>query len=696
MSGEFILDDDVDNRSNQQPDIPQHSAHQHQGQDVAVQQRSRRDRARVACRRCRRLRIKCTHEDGKTPCVGCQKAGGAIAQECTFPARGLAGPDRNYRAKASRDDAHIIHGQPRDSSHSLPELSSRTSASPSPAILPVVHKSPTVNDRWGLLPPPDEVVEACKVLVAHFFQLGFLPRALFLERLSKDPQSINVFFLLSILSVSARFTPSLIRRYGDGLKAAEVFMDRAVGLVSEEMYFPTIERTQAFFLLAISEWGKGDKTSSNIHMGIAVRMAGMLRLHREETYELSNDASAEDVINSEMARRTFWMLESQDNLHSGFTSPVSFSLSDITTLLPCDESDFAFGTISADRAALAGTLIATRNPALVHKSTRSLFATLIQAHNLWGQIARRAVSNDYSSASSKPWDTRSDYATLLVALSQWEEHLPSRHRWSIWNLRGFKNEDLDLAYLSITMVVRLSNIVLRRNFLETIIYGPRNDGSPNGFWMNMSTELFQNVLGLNEQIVAFFSLRSREQGYPAMIVFCVYVCGSLGNHLWKHPEICPNLATHAEDIVSKSLEVLIDLQHAWPLARRWRKALQQTASKTRFGLIATPPNTVDQGSFAAPENMSNTFTTADYHVELGLDEPPLDGPIRATIFDLAETAGQMSQISTFPSEPTGPTSSFSVYHNQTNLGNEFDTELTAFLEAEGQLGFLYDWDRQIS
>lgn len=56
------------------------------------------------------------------------------------------------------------------------------------------------------------------------------------------------------------------------------------------------------------------------------------------------------------------------------------------------------------------------------------------------------------------------------------------------------------------------------------------------FWENMSYELFSNVLGLYEQIDAFFSHRSSDEGFPAMIVFCVYICGSLASYLWKWPQ----------------------------------------------------------------------------------------------------------------------------------------------------------------
>jgi hypothetical protein len=94
------------------------------------------------------------------------------------------------------------------------------------------------------------------------------------------------------------------------------------------MYQPSLERIQSFFLLGIAEWGNGDRNRSCIHMAIAIKMAGLLCLHQEETYTLSNDSTSDEIVNSEKMRRTFWMLESQDNLHSGHNTPASFSLAE--------------------------------------------------------------------------------------------------------------------------------------------------------------------------------------------------------------------------------------------------------------------------------------------------------------------------------------------------------------------------------
>ena len=75
---------------------------------------------------------------------------------------------------------------------------------------------------------------------------------------------MSLFLLLSILSVSARFTPSLIERYGSGAKASEYFIAKATEMVPVEMYKSSLDRTQALFLLAIADWGNGNKDRSSV------------------------------------------------------------------------------------------------------------------------------------------------------------------------------------------------------------------------------------------------------------------------------------------------------------------------------------------------------------------------------------------------------------------------------------------------
>lgn len=136
------------------------------------------------------------------------------------------------------------------------------------------------------------------------------------------------------------------------------------------------------------------------------------------------------------------MLHSQDNLHSGPASPVSLTAADVTTLLPCNEEDFANGVEPKSRAALEDTPPAMENPSLITDPGRSLFAVLIQSHYLWGAVSRRVVSRD---KSSRPWDRESEYAKMATRLTDWEKSLPHNSRWSNVRLKGYKAEGEELV-----------------------------------------------------------------------------------------------------------------------------------------------------------------------------------------------------------------------------------------------------------
>lgn len=415
---------------------------------------------------------------------------------------------------------------------------------------------------------------------------GFVPKALFLEQMTNRRDSVNVFLLLSMLGISGRFAPELCQRFGTSQGASEFFMDIARIMIADEMWKPCLENTQAFFLLGMADWGRGDRERSAINMGIAVRMAGVLRLHREETYALQDGASADDVVNAERARRTFWVIQNHDNLYTQQHLPVSFAKSDITTLLPSEESDFAFGRIPPLRAALKGTTPAQHNRSLTSLPTRSLFATLIQAHDLWGMIARDAYGDDHDSRALdlSPWEPDCHYQRISETLREWEDNIPVQHRWSAWNLRGFKAENIDLAYLSIVTITRLNNIVLRRTYLKSIVSHLLESSGPSEpalakFWEQMSYELFTNVSDLYEAIDVWFSLRSAEDGFPAMLAFCTYICGSLACYLYKWPRLCPRVSPSAAKIVHRSLEVLSTFEDKWSTASEWANILRKVANR---------------------------------------------------------------------------------------------------------------------
>jgi hypothetical protein len=443
------------------------------------------------------------------------------------------------------------------------------------------------------LPPLENIIDGVNRFTRHYFQLGFIPKQQFPERLRKNHLSVNPFLLLSILSISARLSPALCARYGSGIRAAEYFMDKASVLGVGEVYRePSLERCQAFYLLSIAQQGSGIRNKSFVNMGIAMRMATLMQLHREETYQIHNP-TAELIIRAESARRTLWMLHSQDSLHSSPLCPVSLAAGDITALLPCDEEDFARGREPVSRAALEGTLPALENPALISDPRRSLFATLMQVHHFWGIVGRRAVS---LARSSHPWEPDSNFSIMVKRLQDWERGLPKHHLWSKTLFQKYKAEGQDLAYLSATTVIRLCNIVVRRPYFIDIINLRTKQAAGHEFFADMSTELFRNVRGMFEQIDVQFSNRAPDESVGAqMAAFCVYVCGLFSAYLCKFPELCRDhtISREGPAMLRRTIDILMECKEVWPLASRWTEALDKFSHDPQAKTLANEGTMAD-------------------------------------------------------------------------------------------------------
>jgi hypothetical protein len=187
-----------------------------------------------------------------------------------FPVRGQPDQDREYRhprvrldKNRKRDAATKVRRDVLDGGGPAP-LRAATAISVMPGGLAA---KPT--DDWELLPPLPNIIEAVNKFTSQYFQLGFIPKQLFPERLRTQARSVSVFFLLGILSVSARLTPGLAERYGNGsgVKASEVFMERASTVAQTELYRePSLERCQGFYLLSIAQQGSGMRHKSSVSL----------------------------------------------------------------------------------------------------------------------------------------------------------------------------------------------------------------------------------------------------------------------------------------------------------------------------------------------------------------------------------------------------------------------------------------------
>lgn len=123
----------------------------------------------------------------------------------------------------------------------------------------------TAANEWQCLPPLEDLTDGVDRFIRHYFQLGFIPKDQYRTRMRDDYRSLNLFLLLSILSISSRLSPPLKARYGGSIEAAKHFTSRASNLALSEVYeTPTLERCQAFYLLSLAQQGNGESNKSYV------------------------------------------------------------------------------------------------------------------------------------------------------------------------------------------------------------------------------------------------------------------------------------------------------------------------------------------------------------------------------------------------------------------------------------------------
>jgi len=225
-----------------------------------------------------------------------------------------------------------------------------------------------------------------------------------------------------------------------------------------------------------------------------------------------------------------------------------------------------------------------------------------------------------------------------VKLQEWESSLPKEHTWSPAILQRHKAERQDLAYLGVTMVTRLCNIVARRPYLGDIINIEQKDPEQRLFFTTVSTQLFSNVHKLFEQINAQFTARSPDESVGAqMAAFCVYSCALFSAYLCKYPNICPDraLVDAGPHMLLRTRSILLECKEVWPLASRWLKSLdkffhdpQALAPITEWSMADGKddvPHILHRGSLPSPaqesQDMSSSFSSSTYSHQTPFPQP---------------------------------------------------------------------------
>ncbi|GAA6043420.1 hypothetical protein JCM8097_008586 [Rhodosporidiobolus ruineniae] len=427
-------------------------------------------------------------------------------------------------------------------------------------------------------------------------QIGFTHRPSFFNKLGTAPESISTLFLLAMLAVSARYTPSLLKLHGGTpQQASSVYMEQACQLLGNELAEPTLERVQALYMLGLCDLGAGNGFRATVLQSVARQMAEMLELHKP--------SSGMSVAENETRRRTWWMLTFDSSLkHAVGSNPDAFDPLKVPIPLPSRECDFTNGVPSEPVIYFPGSRFSS-SPLVPGRLSE--FGALLYVGRLFAS-ASRAVCNDSGSSSTgspaapdvSPWEPNSFSAQVQQELQTWLAALAPEQKWSTANLLAYRTQNLDYAFYNIFSDFHSIQMLTRRTYLSHLIRAlapaVRNEPSarkiggrepPEGNkWFEQTAEaLVMHAFDVFELTETLTTFRPCDKGIPPHLTFCIYLAGSILNYLRLCPWLSPSRAPNATGKIRIALSILQANIAIWPIVERWHQSLSQQASAVASG-----------------------------------------------------------------------------------------------------------------
>ncbi|KAF5583028.1 transcriptional regulatory [Fusarium pseudocircinatum] len=367
----------------------------------------------------------------------------------------------------------------------------------------------------------------------------------------EDSSELNL-VLLGILMLTARFHPDLVRyvthlpnQHGANnrssasktksgpLYASDFFataLTTALGPLRTVMDTLTVERIQSFLMLGLFEWSQENNSSAWMYLGIAIRMAKLMRLEQDDQRMaiLENQApdknrferkSPEIAIIRETRRRTMHGCFILDRLMScGSERPLSIAVESMLIQLPC--SEMAFDLSLQVYTGLLQPHEGSSQLQINDDSTLSRFVKLIE---IWGEISRYSSMGGRSQEAHPPWDTKSTFYKLREKTIAFDRDLPDTFTLSRQNYYRHDNHQATNTYVSLHMLASVCHIVLNREYLPFLPLRCRRpqgppivnqtilNFAPDRFWEESAQDVFQSSRNIIDLYKPYVSISKDEK-----------------------------------------------------------------------------------------------------------------------------------------------------------------------------------------
>ena len=573
-------------------------------------------RGNIACLRCRRSKVRCENDRGTRSCDYCIKAGIECiygeAQPSIPRGPGQRKPDALSPTSAEQDGSETKKLR-KDDDLLGTEIDRGTAYAQE--VLSHDYLSPHM---W------DEILGIYKVHYSTelpFLHLPSLKEGLdrgLKERKFTSPK-VNL-VLLGVLALTARFHNNLSRyvtasylvsnlqanqvRKGPldkSTAASEVYADAlttALGPLKVAMSVPSVERVQAFLMLALYEWSKAEEGgfAAWMYLGNAIRMAQAMRLGfgdkptagranppwpRTSSAEGSPPSLEQIAVEKEVRRRTMFSCLILDRMLShGQGREFMIRSEDLEIQLPCTEVDFDLSKIP-----YTGFL----NPAKgdIHRPNNddSVLSRFIRLVHIWGKISQYSFAGGrLTEGQNPPWQEGTVFRTLREELHDFYAELPEAFQMSRQNYYGHDNHHATSAYVSFHMLGCLCQIMLHREYIPFIPIrcsgpvGPLDPPTfppeivPTGFWED-SAELVFKAAG---QIVELIDLCQDKLPRSSIVLFAIWTAAFDGLYARHFPHMDRRHYMVSEEEVEARQKGEVLLGRPMATDRAW-KAIEKLA-----------------------------------------------------------------------------------------------------------------------
>jgi hypothetical protein len=214
-----------------------------------------------------RSKIKCRHE-GYAPCHACNIAS---REDCL-----LSAPVTKARSHHDGSGGPSVRSRESTDPHALPPTK-RPRVSSSHVSHSTSHVRPLLDPTVGYpnLPTPALMLQACDLLQAFFPEFGFLHRPSFVDQLLAS--NVETARIHAILSVTARFMPSLVSQYGGPEAVGDFYAAKAeTAVMLRVLDSPDPATVQSLLLISLHHWGACNSTRAWMLAGISHLFCGMV------------------------------------------------------------------------------------------------------------------------------------------------------------------------------------------------------------------------------------------------------------------------------------------------------------------------------------------------------------------------------------------------------------------------------------